>query len=442
MWTFETLGKFRQERIKGEVITFDDIIRERLILNNNNELHCWIAKKNKRFYLIEQEFVKELPIKANKTQLHKEGKDVFHFISDFDSLQFEPKKYYEFNELADRFFDVGHSKPLHFLLAKLIAFASHFSRVNARLCAPIEFGKDGIFEVLNYLTNSAVVLDEPESIPRVKSAMNSSILVLNEIIATGEFATVFKKIYMSLGSRKPSYYPPKLGKDGSSVPIDVSNLSFITCYNRLDEISEKDKGNYFDFVFGKNTIKRYIPFLFSGKLDMRFIRTPINYNLDVDDELLKMARTMEWYRQNYKKELKPYSVDLSKLPLYDREKESFLDIVDCINLYSKDEAQFKQIVNELLECNYAYKRMLKSSYLITDYDSEQKPSFSAGEGDLEPLKAEIEEIVETPYQFIKNNGGEMEVEEFLKEHTEKEMDFLLKNGDIFYKNSHILKVLE
>ena len=28
MWAFETLGKFRQERIKGEIIVFDDLIKE------------------------------------------------------------------------------------------------------------------------------------------------------------------------------------------------------------------------------------------------------------------------------------------------------------------------------------------------------------------------------------------------------------------------------
>ena len=55
---------------------------------------------------------------------------------------------------------------------------------------------------------------------------------------------------------------------------------------------------------------------------------------------------------------------------------------------------------------------------------------------------EIEEIKETPLQFIETKGGEVEIDDFLEFYTEKEMELLLRNGDIFKPRNHILKVLK
>ena len=364
IWSYKVLSEFRNARLGNKIITFDDLVKERMIENSSEELHCWIVKKEKREYLLLDNLIKKLPIRILKTQDYKELKpNIYHFISDCAHVGFSAHKSFEFRELINKFFDVAHSNPKHFLLLKLIAMASYITKINARVCSNVEFLKDGTFEVLNYMTNQVAVFDKPRTMAKLEYGVVNQVLVINELVPkSAEEKHSINEFLLSIGSMKPIYQKTSRGSSafGTKDAYNIENLSLIICYNTLNEIAEADKENYFDYVFGSNVTSRYMPFKFSGKVNMSQFLYDEPYSLDIDSELLKIARTIEWYKQNYKKEIKHFYVDINKLMLSERQKQSFLNIVNFVNLYSETEEEFKALVNELLDCHYAYKRMLNS----------------------------------------------------------------------------------
>jgi len=464
MWDYRVLGQFKQARLGNKIITFDDLVRERMIENDGEELHCWVAKKEKREYLLSNSVIKELPIKIISTQDYTEKTNIFHFVSDYAHIGFAPEKSYEFRQLIGKFFDVSHNNPKHFLLLKIIAFASHIGKLNTRICSNIEFLKDGTFEVLNYLTNSVAVFDKPRTMAKLEYGVVNSVLVVNELVPkSAEEKHSINEFLLSIGSLKPIYQKTTRGSAAFSTKdcYNIENLSLVICYNTLNEVADADRENYFDFVFGENVKQRYMPFKFSGKVDMSQFLAETPYTLEIDNELLKMARTIEWYKQNYKKEIKPFAVDLSKLILSERYKHSLLQIVNFINLYAETEDEFKMLVNELLDCHYAYKRMLNSSNLITDYSQEQRPSFSNNDNDFEQLAVETEELFDNtpetanntqinPLNIIKAldiGEGVLSEEIALKMglavgEIYPELERLSRNGDIYEHKPDRYKVLE
>ena len=478
IFNYQTLTQFKQARFGSNVLTFEDLVKERLFDKLEiydeikkawsglpKEYHMWIARKEKKDYQILNDDVKDLPIKIQAIELVREDKVIYHFVKEHSKIGFTPKRYFSFRELVDKFCEIRHSNKPHQRLMWIVALMSHLQRVNARVVGNTELGKDSTFDILGYLTNKVVVLDEPESIPRIKSAMtNSSILVLNEIAFNAELFQIFNKIYRALGSNKPYYFPPKLDKSGSSASIDVSQLSLITCYNTLAEGSKTEKEKYFEFIFGTPVSERFIPFKFNGKIDVKQFNSNIQYNDDVDMQLLEISRTIEWYRQNWQTEKKDWQIQVPMLG--ERWELMFGRIMDGIMLYANTEDEARKEGNTLLECHNAYNRMLNNNSLIKDYKppEEVKVDKPIDEhiipeildfSELKPVKQDnhfydedIKIIVSTnnlnPIEWIKANGkdGMIDIESFVKHYGEDILQKLIREAEVFSPRPHLIKVLE
>ena len=256
-------------------------------------------------------------------------------------------------------------------------------------------------------------------------------------------------------------------------------MSVVLCYNTLNEFAEVDKQYYFDNVFGKPVLERYMPFLFKGRIDVEQFIAKENYSEDMDEKLLGIARTIQWYKQNYATELKPYRIDLSHLNISGRQKKSFAHITDFLNLYSNDEHEFRNLVNDLLECYYAYMRMIKGNNLVSDYNKEEiplrenlpdgvinaevieigddsgfsvSPLYPKSHPPQQEKGAEISSITDSqksvvilpPLEFIKskNVNGEMGIDEFLNNYDEDTLNRLLRRGDVYKPRANLIKALE
>ena len=186
--------------------------------------------------------------------------------------------------------------------------------------------------------------------------------------------------------------------------------------------------------------------------------------------MLKIARTIEWYKQNYESILKPYKADLSFIKISGRQRKSFERITYFLNLYSNDEHEFKQLVNMLLKCYYDYENMVKNNISLNTYEEpdvkikdnaefeqlhpevidlsqEKEIGFVANAVNtaitpqsLSPL--EIQKV--KPLEFIKSKGnnGEIGIDEFLNAYDEETLNRLLRQGDVFKPKMNLIKVLE
>jgi hypothetical protein len=461
MWEYGLLAQFKSARIGNNVISFDDLLKERNIEVEGEGFHVWVARKEKRDYLILNNDIKNLPIKIRDTKIIKDNQYIYHFINRFGVVGFTPERCYGFHDLVDNFFDVHHSNPQHFTLLKIVALAAYISRINVRICSNPEFGKDSTFEVLNYLTNQIAVFDKPRTMAKLEYGVVNKVLMVNELVPkTAEEKNAISEFLLSIGSFKPIYQKKTRGSSAHNTKdcYDISSMSLVICYNNLADVSKDDEEHYFDRVFGSNVLERFLPLKFSGKLAVEQFNHKHAYTEDIDAHLLKIARSIEYYRQNWEKELKPYRAGLSKLNLSGRQKKSLEAISYFINLYSNSHQEFEKLMNEFLECFYSYQRMVRNNTMVTDYE---RPELEIRKN--EELKVTHEQVIEELPEiglikrddvmatlFSMMQGGKLiDIHEFISIYPkgyEMAVGMLLDNlkekGDIFEPRAGFMQRLE
>ena len=451
-WNYEVLAQFKQSRIGSNIITFDDLHKEINLEYEGNEYHCWVVRKDKRDYLMLNKDLIKLPIRIKETKVITKGDKIYHQIKRHSSVGFVPEKNYTFKGLIDEFYNVSHSNTLHFILFKIIAMASYIERINLRICSNVEFGKDGTFAVLGYLTNQVAVFSKPRTMAKLEYGVVNRVLVVNELVPkTEEEKRNVGDFLLDMGDFKPIYEKKSRASavHGTRDSYDITNTSLIIFYNTIQEIAPSDKEWYFDNVFGIQHKERYLPLKFIGKVDINQFTEKTLYNEFVDEELLKIARTIEWYKQNYESALKPYKADLSFIKISGRQRKSFERITYFLNLYSNDEHEFKQLVNALLKCYYNYENMVKNN---TSLDTFEEPDIKVKNNvDFESLNPEIidlsqEKVVELIRQLDNGKGVLIEqIAEGLNTPIGELYPIITKlasNGDIFENKPDKWKVLE
>lgn len=439
---YETLAQFKQARFGSNILTFDDLVKERNFTYQNKEYHMWVARKDKKEYLIKNEDAQRLPLKVTKEEIINDGNNIWHFVKKSSHVGFSPHRHYSFRQLVDALAEPQHSNRQHQKLSWLIALASQLQRVNVRKCSNIEFGKDSTYVTLAYLTNQVGVFNKPRTMAKLEYGLMFRTLMVNELVPNKEEERhSMNDFLLNIGGLSPSYAKTSRVSAGTKENYDISKFSLVVCYNTLQEISERDKQNYFDFVFGSNVLSRFMPFKFSGKLSQEQFRNSAAYTEDVDKELLKIARTIEWYKQNFKQEIKPFGLNLKALNLgSERQETTFMRIAEIISLYADTEAEWQEFVKVLLECYYSYHRMVHGNNRLVDFNKPKIEVLPKG------LETEIIDLSEangslTPLQFIEQKGGEVSIDEFLDNYDEKQLSLLLRNGEAFKPKVDVVKLL-
>ena len=447
LWSYPTLNEFKNSRLGEKIVSFTDLRKEINLTYNGNEEHMWIIGKEKKDFLLKNEHIINLPLKIKETELIRDNQKIYHFISKCSHVGFNAEKHFSFREMVDTFFDVKHNNMEHFTLLKIMAFGAYISRINARLCSNTEFGKDSTFEVLNYLTNSVAVFDKPRTMAKLEYGVVNSVLMVNELVPKAEEERrIISEFLLSIGSMKPIYQKTSRGSAGFGTKdsYDITNLSLIICYNCLTDVSEADKEHYFDTIFGKNILERYIPFKMNGRLDVDQFVHSNNYTADVDTLFMKMARTIEWYKLHHTEEMKPFEVNLKNIKLAGRQKASFKKICDFLNLYAKDEIEFNRMVNSLLQCHYEYLRMLNGSQLLTEFQEDAKITTrdTRKDDEIVPI-GDVEEVKDDVISFLrKQKNGEYDTGKLCDRFGDAIVKKHIANADIFETPQHKMKLLE
>lgn len=445
IFNYQTLTQFKQARFGSNILTFDDLVKERNFEYEGKENHVWLARKEKKDYLLLNEDAKDLPLRINDTRLIKDDKAIYHFVNDSNKVGFSPKRYFDFRGLIDKFCELGHTNKLHQRLKWIIALATLLTRINIRICGNTELGKDSTFIILNHLTNKVAVFDKPKTLAKLEYGLLNDVLMVNELVPTKEEERHnVNDFLLSIGSLNPTYPKKTRSSIGTKETYNMDKFSLVLCYNTLQEIAENDKTYYFDYAFGLNVLRRFFPLKLNGRIEVKQFREPLTYNEDVDRQLLEVARTIEWYRQNWRTELKDYNLQIPKLG--ERWELMFERITQVISLDARNKQEFEQMVNVLLDCHNGYKRMLSNNSLIKDYQP-QKPKVEEPV-DFEQIIPEIIDFSELkkpePLDYIRENGsnGEMDIEVFVKQYDEAVLEKLKKNADVFSPRPHLIKILE
>lgn len=441
IFNYGVLTQFKQARFGSNIITFDDLVKERNLQYGNKEYHVWLARKEKKDYLLLNEDTKNLPIRIKKTEIIKDEKAIFNFISQCNQIGFTPKCYFSYHELIDKFCSIEHTNKEHQRLKWNIAVGSLLQRLNIRICGNTELGKDSTFIILNHLTNKVSVFDKPKTLAKLEYGLLNDVLMVNELIPTKEEERYdINDFLLSVGSLNPTYPKKTRSSAGTKETYDMAKFSLVLCYNTLQEIAEKDKVNYFDYAFGQNVLKRFFPVKLNGRIATKQFRNTLNYNGDIDKELLEIARTLEWYRQNWRTEVKNYNFQTPELG--ERFEIMFGRMAEILSIDAESEQEYLKVLNCLYNSHRDYYKMLSNNQLIKNYNA--KPiELNPQDEQLNPEIIDLSQDIK-PLDFIRRNGknNEIDVDVFVKAYTEDTMQKLLRDGDVFLAKPHILKILE
>jgi len=325
--------------------------------------------------------------------------------------------------------------------------ASLLTRINVRICGNTELGKDSTFIILNHLTNKVSVFDKPKTLAKLEYGLLNDVLMVNELIPSKEEERHdINDFLLSVGSLNPTYPKKTRSSIGTKETYDMAKFSLILCYNTLQEIAEKDKANYFDYAFGLPVLKRFMPFKLNGRIDVKQFREPLVYNEEVDRELLEIARTIEWYRQNWTTEKKQWQIQTPILG--ERWELMFSKIMEVIALDAEVEDGARKMGNLLLDCHNSYKRMLNNNQLIKDYQPNNVKIETPIDEQLHPEIIDFSELKSNhklrPLEFIRQNGkdGEIEIDVFVKQYDEATLEKLKRDAEVFSPRHHLIKILE
>jgi hypothetical protein len=165
------------------------------------------------------------------------------------------------------------------------------------------------------------------------------------LLAVGDFSNSYTK-----RSRANKNY-------ASQEEYDISKLSLAIMYN--DVKCYPEGSTYFDDLFQKAVLGRFPAFKFNGTVteDFEDIPDPAKVVTEHWDTFVDIIRTMQYYKQNWRDELKPYgTVDYGLTVRHQRVFNSFSKFA---NLYSRSEKEYRQLIGCLYNRMTEYRKMVE-----------------------------------------------------------------------------------
>lgn len=357
---YNSLADFRAKFYNG-LLTYYNVKEEISI----EDVAYWYLEENRVKYLLGQDAISNLPIKVEQSDLHEKhyrGK-VFYFINQYKSMKFKPEKKMSFKELVDCIAPFDHSNPVDFTLLKIIALASYINRINCRIASGSEFGKDSVFTIIQMLRNDVSVYN-PSTRASIEARLYNKLLVLNELTnIKGEQKTLVEEMLLELGGFKPVY---EKGSRASTVhntreTYDVTELSLIILYNVLQYYDSQGSGKkYFDKIFQKAVLYRYLPFKFNGKLSLGQFDKNENIECTTDEynHYVDMVHTIEYFKTNPPPEKTLFN-DMNLTFKSDRHARSFKIICMYISAYTDGDTGLEEyLIKELYKRSLDYYEMM------------------------------------------------------------------------------------
>ena len=360
-WDYSTLQSFREQYFSG--IVPKAVLEEQVVIRDN---YYWAFKLGKERYLIDIDAGDKFPIKIKNTSKFPYRGKVWNIVNEWASVKIRSEKTKDFREMVDDIANFKHNNDRHFLLMKLIAMTGLVSRVNARISSEAGFGKDCIYNVLGLLMGDVTVIN-PRTMPAVEYRLTNKIIVLNELSNLEQSQKdLMQELLLQIGDMKNKYQKSSRGITGDSYDeYDISKLSLTILFNNFEYYKEVGQGDkFFDSVFQKAVRDRFIPFRLDGKLDMAQFSGSKDFTDLAKMNTVDFVRTIKsliWYRSNYFKELKGYPYDETNISQMEgRHSLHFKRILQIVDLYSKNEAEFTSIANDLMKAYNSYKNKNKN----------------------------------------------------------------------------------
>jgi len=363
----DCMAKFNQRLYSG-IFTDENIVSpKKAIKVNGSKYYGYFLEKGKEKFFALSELVERLPFRVMNSVETDYRNDVFKIISKVDPISIPSEKRMEFRKLIDVMPKFRHTNPTHWTLYKIVSTAAYVDRINTRISTDAGFGKDSVIAIIGGLVDSTANL-YGATFAKLEYVLTNKLIVLNELgnLKKDELINM-QEFLLATGAFFNTYLKRSRKTNTTQEQYDISNLSLLLFYNLPSYYVNKAQ-EYFDQMFTKAVINRFIPFTFEGQLTTKFeTLLDIDYLVEKYESLYKdCIATLNYFRENKVKEIK-YNVDRStiyfpkELMRYSR---TFNVILKYISEYSKDQKEFDVLSKELYKCYLKYNTLIEDKTQI------------------------------------------------------------------------------
>lgn len=367
---YEVLSAYNNDYTNG-MISVNHLGMEIPLKIADEQVFVFPVKLNNMLYAIPSEIIEngKLPIKIKKTNKVAYRSNVYHYVTGFNSVRIKEKEELNFRELIDTLCDFKHTtKRTDYTLYKIIAMVLYLRKGFARVVTEAGFGKTSVGNVLKTLMNDVNIIN-PRTVPAFELRLLSRLICLDELtnLEKGQ-RDLMQEVLLKIADHSVNYEKSSMGssKLGTFNSYNISHLSLLLIFNPLNYYKEIKKADgYFDNIFQKALLDRFIPFYFEGVLDgsqFSHIRDPKMIAAAMQDDIKKIIRSIKYYQINFEKNVKDYKLnfEMPKLSKTGRMEKTFMLLCQGINLYSRTEQEYNFFVKKLLEAHYKYNDMIET----------------------------------------------------------------------------------
>lgn len=341
-------------------------------------------KKGMKNYLLPREYLNELPVLPDGLMVVSINREVYYLLRDRIPWGLRPEKKFETNNIfLKQFCDYEHINKTDFEIYKMIMLAGYFKRINVRISSEPSFGKDSVANVLKLLCGDVGVVHNP-TMPKIEWLLTNKILVTNEVAGIKSTdKDNLQQYYLMCGDFNNVYEKRAVATyKGSQNSYNINQLSNVVYYNNIDCYPDRKKEKYFDMMFQRAVLERFIPFKFEGTLTEQF-QEVLNKEKLVEDNIeffKNNIKHLRYLEENFDNELHNYERKIDT-GFKDRYLRNWNTLLDCIDIFSDNQEQFDIYCDRLYESYKSYQNMINSYKDKVNID-------------VEPFKRYEEELVE------------------------------------------------
>jgi len=361
----DSLQMFNELMFK-DVLTIENVVsKKRSVKAGDGKYYGYFLEKAGQTYFLEdfpennKSVLDILPIKVKERFETDYNKLVFYFIIKYTSVKIPTTKAMPFRELIDTLANFEHTNPKHFILYKLMVVAGYTDRINYRVIGERGFGKDCVINNVRDMVGSLANI-YGATFAKLEYSLKHKFLIFNEMgNLKSEDKYSMQQFLLAIGAFFNKYIKRSRATESTLEEYDISKTSLSILYNPPLYYIEKGQ-EFFDTIFTKAVLNRFIPFYFEGMLNEKFdaefdVEGVVRTNMET---YKKVISTIRYYRETIvmNKYLIPDDIVFDETTR--RYERSFLKIADYISEYANDEKEYYELLYELYSCYKKYDDVL------------------------------------------------------------------------------------
>jgi len=352
----DCLSFFNQQTYKN-IIKTEDLISKKKVVNLDEKHYGYFFKSGLELFFLPDKFVEYLPLKVTKKVEVDFRGDVFSLVNGVKPISIPVEKKMKFRELVDTICDFEHTNPIHFKLYCILSIVAFIDRINYRVSTEAGFGKDSVVNTIHSLCGNVANI-YGATFAKLEYVLKNNFILFNEMgNLKPDDKSNMQEFLLATGAFFNSYTKRTRATAGKTLEVyDTSKLSLGIVYNLPEYYIEKGQ-EYFDTMFTKAVINRFVPFVFSGRLT-----TDFETNFDIAKIVKENNQT---YRDlistlNYYKEfgVSPQSSEIDLGQNLKRYSRSLNVLSKYLKEYSNSEKEYQMLVSEMIDCYKNYEELI------------------------------------------------------------------------------------